>query len=1208
MKQHIRKIKHLPARAGVLALAGAMLCAAAAAAAGAGADAGVRASALRADYDYSDPQYYFVTTANEADIVSAYTGGISEAERDYLAAHGEILLRYRDAVELASIVTQMTGDTLTVTPAPFTYRSQRGLNVQWKPVSVDGNPVEGFYTVPLAQVEGDSVSVEYETFFSIARDDLNAALSRASAAGAVASADVKAKTEAYEAELGAYNAAKAAHDKYLRDLDAYENELLPAYRNYLTQQAAWERYQAYLTRLSEYNAKKAAHDKWERDYDAWYNAALKWKAYTAEYEEYQRKLEEYNRKLDSADAQKAVRQIACLDFMFTPTQMGEQKRTLFSAVTGSTVDSVIAEKKTIIEVYPNLKGFLDLAESSTRSLRELMYSYRDIAQAQGTTYTQKYAFYILNYDKIAKSVTDLFYALNALFRAEGIVRDMIVRYDRLPQFRILVAQLYTMARLFTDGKLASYQYFIDSGYRFDGSTPAEILAGTDIPEDIDDVTPVEGGVPFPSGQPEEPKRVSEPGAAPAEPAKPGNPPAAVPAATKPAVVTEPTRPVEPSVPAEPAAPVISSEDRALAEAYDEGLLTHERATSDYSFRRTTAVERFFRNGKSILVRFYAEEGAAEPLWSAEAEYGEGVVFPLDLPEKHETGYIFTFSHWQDEEGNEVDLAHIKSELGTLSLYPAFDCVPERYRVIWMVNNVPREGSCDFGAVPVYDEAAFGAPARATDDYAYRFAGWSQNGVLLSELPAITQRDEQFVAEFERSARVEWSVTGRPLLVQYPFAGETIAYPLSTDREDTETEGYVFRGWKQGSRLVSVFPSPVSGERYAYTADYETRPLFGVGTRKATISKEGQDFVADASKYDASSGRWRFDLLMRAVAGEENATLEVRFSAISLYFSAELISELKTENVDTMSANAFLKDGIPRLLVHLYDAGGEELFPEGRILFTASTSFLDFPEGTPLSSLELVAEDGTEEPLDASGDVLSAELAVGTVYELYKHYTVGIAESELAEITLSSERAEAGDVIEAGLTLTGPGYEAALYYSYLDGTGELVTVPIEEGSFVMPTADVRVGVTVIYYEYTASFFAEGRTLYSETYRYGDIINIPPFDPVKADDEQFRYTFSHWEDGEGNRLDDATAITKDVEYTAVFTSAPLPAEPEKEPTKLEKLMSIAKIVVPIVAAVLLALIVLIIVLVVRRKKKKRAAAKRGENAKQGARTGRSGTRKR
>ena len=77
-------------------------------------------AALVSDYDYSDPNYAFFETADEADIVAAYAGGITDAEAEYLSAHGEIALKYRDAIDISSIVTDFSEeeDRLTVTPAP----------------------------------------------------------------------------------------------------------------------------------------------------------------------------------------------------------------------------------------------------------------------------------------------------------------------------------------------------------------------------------------------------------------------------------------------------------------------------------------------------------------------------------------------------------------------------------------------------------------------------------------------------------------------------------------------------------------------------------------------------------------------------------------------------------------------------------------------------------------------------------------------------------------------------------------------------------------------------------------------------------------------------------------------------------------------------------------------------------------------------------
>ncbi len=1136
-------------------------------------------------YDYSDPAYAFRSTVTEADIVSAYAGGISQAEYDYLSAHGEIELGYRDAVDISSISTNFSeeDDLLSVTPSAYSYRSAAGTTVTWTPVSVNGEPLtDGTYRTQLSALGEDYVTVQYQTGFPIARVDLNAALDRSLAAGRTASAEVATKRAAHEEALTAYHAAQQRYAQYERDLETYENVLLPAYRQYLSDLAAWNRYRDYLAKLSEYNAKKTRHEEWEKKYGEWYEAARKWSSYSAEYAEYERKMEEYNRKLDSPEAQKAVRQISYLDFMFEPTPCAGQSRTLFNAVTGSTVDSVIAERNTITEFYPNLGHNLDKAAAATQTLRQLFYTYRYDIVETGGGYDRKYAFYIMNYDKVAHEVTELLHALNSLFRSSADIKSFIAKQGKLEQFRILVAELYVMANLLTDGRIPNYEnYVFDKNYKFDGSAPSQILVETDIPEDIDDAAPVLSGVPFPAGQPVEPVKPADPGPAPAEPPLPGDPPASVPAVKEPAPVAMPQQPEEPPLPVEPAPPAISAEEAALAEAYDGGALDHARAQSDFTFPCTTEVIRYFRNARTVVVRFYADEaGEGEPVYTATVLYDGGVVYPYDAPVKTRTGYRCTFRGWVDGKGNPVDLAHIRTDLGTLTLYPSFDETPESYRVIWMVNGKPVEGACDYGSVPEY---AFGEPSRSTETFAYRFLGWSQRGVLLDELPTVTERDMTFVAEFEESARVVWTVPGSPAVVTYPFAGEEIAYPGTPARANTEKSRFLFKGWSQNGALVPSFPSPQPATRYAYSAVFEEIRFFSCGMRDGAVTREGSAYLVDASAHSSAAGTWSFSALMQELSSVENATLEVRFSGITLYFSEALLEELSDKNVGTMSANVYAKDGSCRLFVHLFGTDGGEIFPQTRMEFAADVSSFSFPFELSSVDLQNIAEEGDVQTLSADGGMLRAKVGVGAVYEICKRYSVAVMEDERVEI-VAGGRYEAGEEVPVTFRIVAPGISATLYYSYPAEDGSLCRVPVEGGSFGMPAHDVRLDAEIVYLEYTAVFVADGRTLYQRTFRYGDKLEAPPFDPVKSGDGQYTYTFSHWEDAEGNRLSSSTLVTGDATYTAVFVSEPIPPAPETGMTKLETILLAAKIVIPCVLALLLALIVF---LIVRRVRRRRAA---------------------
>ncbi len=1151
-------------------------------------------AALLGDYRYRDPSYAYAEEVGEADLVAAYAGEICDAERDFLEQNGEFSLNYRAAVDISAISTDFSDGILTVTPSAYSYAAENGSTVTWRPVSVEGEPLtDGVYTQEVGEEGEDFVTVRYRTQFTVVLSDLNAALTRASKAGNAASADIAGQQAAYDAEYARYLTQKQAYDDYVVALDAYENVQLPAYRAYLAQKAEWDAYQAYLGRLNSYNAAKTAHENGVKAHDEWLRKALEWSSYGRQYSQYLKDMEEYEKQLSSPDFQKMLRQIGYLDFMFEYTPCKGRLRNLYDAVMGNTVSTVIERRDEILEVYPHLQADLDKAAAATEKLRDLFFDYRYTA----TDYAEKYAFYIMMHDEMRTQITELLHAINTLYRdGRADVRGIIAKMERAEEFQILLSELYVMANLLTDGRVPDYKnYRYDSNFKIDvqsgrnwvKKSPMEILAGTlNIPEDIDDAAPIIGGVQFPPNQPEEPQRVSDPGPEPSIPADPGEPPAPVPAVAEPKRVEEPKRPNEAPMPEMPTPPSIPEDQAALADAYEKGLLDHGTATQNYSLVCETDVMRYFRNAHEISVRFYGD-GTKTPIYTVTVVNFSAVEFPEELlPTRQKEGYVCTFSHWADSEGNAVDLSGLVSSLGTLSLYPVFREEPIPCRVMWSVNGEMREGSCLFDQIPVYDPA-LGGLERPADDFAYRFLGWasSYRGQVLSALPA-ARGDVTYYACYETSARVIWTVAGLPQRIEYPFGGEQIAYGDNPQRAPTATLGYLFTGWKSGSAAVENFPVAVSGTTYAYEAQFEEKPLFASGSLRAAVSREGDAFAVDGTAWADSKGRWGAEMLFVLLSAAQHPTLTVRFSRLTLVFSEALVSEMLTKNVTTMSATVDAKGQFPRLYVHLFDADGSEVFCETRVAVFANRTACGEYADVPAEGLDFYASDGEAVPAQEGEGAFSAQLLAGYVYELCRMYSVGVLADAQNRVTLTPARTRyrEGETVTVDAVLLGEGFAITLIYAYYNEAGEFVSVPAEGLEFVMPAANVQLSAEVEYFEYTVTFEADGRTLYTATVRHGQHAGTPSFIPPKASDDEFSYTFSHWEDANGNRPEDV-AVTQDVVFSAVFDAAPLPPSEEHGKSTLAQLIFAAKIVLPVVAALLVALAVF---LIVRKIRKKRAVA--------------------
>ena len=121
--------------------------------------------------------------------------------------------------------------------------------------------------------------------------------------------------------------------------------------------------------------------------------------------------------------------------------------------------------------------------------------------------------------------------------------------------------------------------------------------------------------------------------------------------------------------------------------------------------------------------------------------------------------------------------------------------------------------------------------------------------------------------------------------------------------------------------------------------------------------------------------------------------------------------------------------------------------------------------------------------------------------------------------------------------TTPTKAADAQYTYsfsgwVDGEGNALTADTTVTGDVTYTAEYTSTVNT----YTVTWKnADGTVLETDTnVAYGTTPSYDGETPTKAADAQYTYSFSGWVDGEGNALTEATTITSDVTYTAVFSS--------------------------------------------------------------------------
>ncbi len=1137
-------------------------------------------------YDYSREGDLGYIELSAPDVLARYLGDpLDQVERDFLLSHEPLSVRV-SGVRSSSVRTEYHEENgageLVARLDPDSYTAVNGGTVEWRPVSVDGEAfdpagAEGVYRRgQIAADADDRISVRYETKVSVAQEDMNRLLTEAYDAGMGASEKLKREQTAYDEASRQYLAQEAALEKYDDDLAAYNA--------YLKEQSAWKRksdaYAEYQRKDDDYQKALEAYEQYDYEAarDAYYAAVAAREQYEVDYAEYQRKLAAYREATSSPDMQTILYQLTVVKYL--TKGMTSRNRALATSILGNGVTRVLENVEDGLELYPQYEKPVRIAESVTKILRELIKDY-----LSRTTDADRYAFYISCHDELTKNLSDLLRTLDYLYR-QAAINSAVAALNSTEPFDVFLAQLYYICRALDDQPVANYYSvymfnskqagYFDENWRIASGgrtrTPAEILGAENALEDRNTAAPLASGYPPLLDEPTEPDPVPPAGEMPVPMKKPQAPaPVVEPPGPAPEVVADPGE--RPSATLKP--PVAyrpTAEESALAAAFEGGVLQKRSAvTEDCFIRLETTVRKYYRNAVYVTVRFYAHQDDESPAYVAEdVEVGTEAAYPLAEPSKQRTGYTCVFDGWMDADGNLVDLNAL-SATKDLDLYPHFRETPNQYRVVWTVGNHKFEDTCAYDARPVYDPEKFGPlQLSASGVRQYRFTGWQgAEGEYGPDeaLPVMTEREAAYRAVFEASFVVTWSVAGSDPVSVSVWRGETPDYGGTPARAPTNAIRYTFTGWDK-----SIVPAEADA---VYTAQFEADYLVSYGNKYAIV--DFADGVYTARCVSAYATTFVAGPLF-ALAAEEEADVRLSIMGATLDFAAEDVAEAASrgfEAVEFVAAQLGTFSYSFVLKAVLSDMVRADALP-----LKATVTF----DGTfdPEHS-DFVSQDGegnsTEEYVEFLESKVRFILRAGLSYRLLPRYDVGVIPSELVGLSVDAPRATPGQRVEVTLgTFAAGTYLGALYVRTADNTQVEV---VDNSWFIMPEGPVSVGAVVAYYEYTVTFKADGKVLVVlGGFRYGDAISedkIPT--PYKAPEGEYRYVFGGWDRA-------FEPVTGDAEYNAVFTPELIPVGPQ-ETTIVARILTIAKIVLPIFVVCMVLLIALIVFLKVRKKRRKRAA---------------------
>ena len=649
-------------------------------------------------------------TLTAADIIEQYLGEkITAGEREFLDRYASLKVTYNSIVTTDRVRCVFDGEGVTLEADQYSYKSATGTVFSLAPVKAIVGEKEYKLTDGKARIDTDApdtVTVIYEGEVELSAEQISEALTLYyDTASYVYGKD--GYSEAYNSYLS-YVVKKRIYDEALAKYNAY----IEAYELYLTQKADYESYDE---RLAQYKIDLEAYLAYNADMQRLEAQIQKYEAYSA--------------KISTVKSQ-------LKNFEYINHKVGG--RSIYSAVMGGAVDQVLENEDAIVNFFGVPKLVVELASVATDKVREYMTSYNALE-----TESEKYAYYIANYDGITKYFHLLTKTLDELYKNSGVV-TLMKTMEKEEKYVLLVSQLAHISNLMMDGDVKSYdgKSCFDSSWTIGGRSMKTVLTDANMLVDTDTGTPLSDGYPTSVAKPDIPAEVKEP-TMPTKPTLPAEPTAVADPGAAPSEVNEPEIPVPATQTVEELDRTVSAEDREkLKSAFAASdCVKRDRQNESYTLKISTEVVKN-KDSQKFEVKFVNDSGAM--LYKTSVEEGSAVVYEGIIPYKPtDTDGSYTFAGWYEFREDNDYSASEKISLASavtkdLVLVPAFDRLPTYYTVKWTVDGNVITKTYISGEVP---ECPIAPSKSDRGDFGYRFTGWNKPvGVLHS--------DDEYVAVFE----------------------------------------------------------------------------------------------------------------------------------------------------------------------------------------------------------------------------------------------------------------------------------------------------------------------------------------------------------------------------------------------------------------------------------------------------------------------------
>ncbi len=1050
--------------------------------------------------NYNDNYYSNPSSVNSCEISTLdfftqnFNEYFSESEKTVLSEKG-IFIKYENKIPTNCVETSINGDALIVTAYEYTYMDINNRCVIWYPKEVILNGItkqfekkEDYYSCSFNNLvsSDEYISVYYSLKLIINKDNINNTLN-----------ETYEMAKNLEIKREEYNSNKALYEQYIIDLKQYQNDM-ESYNSYLLAKSEWDKKNnLYLKYLSDYNLYLETEKKYEEYTNLWNQYLIdkeKYNAYKLELQKYEETAEE---KIE--DYQTYVEKMKNINYRISilsliTKEMTSLNRSVYSAVIGSTVDLVLENEASLIELGVD-KKVVEIARNATNKLRELFNAYVSLDNDK-----EIYSFYVKNYSDLKKYSEALLTSLEYLYRKGPVEKLLSIIQNTDNNYKekyiILIAQLGLLCNALDDNDVKNYEKkdIIDlTSWKIDNRTIKDILNEeiSIVDDSIQSYPPgSERSYPEPVEKPTPPAEVKEPVAPtevvpisePEEVENPGEPPLEV------------KKPSEPEKVIEPEEFKLEGFDLQLVTEYHNGQLKkHKVIDNDYEYLIDTVLNKKIRTEGKVTITFY-DETKLNILAVEQTDIGEHIIYSGVTPTKIPDDVIYQsyeFVGWVDDNGNFIDLNNVTKDLFA---FPKFRGIYKKYQITWNLPDGLIVQEYEYGSMP---EAPVGITKEDDEYYYYSFKGWNTNVEKVTE-------DKEYTAIFNAFPyyTVVWNV-GEEQYKQKYKEGEIPS--LSEElliKANTSTQYFCFYQWDKAIQPVN--------ENQEYTAIF---------TEHSFVKSDGQELDVNFNENNVIINTETRDIDISGLLDYKDIDeykLIININQISVSVDIKDINSTDNENITNIELLENVENGKTKYKLRFIKDKNEVVL--GCNIYVSVLGEYD-------ESHTRVFEDETMIKSTVHNECISFIMKENHEYRISSIYSINILPSTI-EIKSDVEEAEVGQIVS--LELNGLPLGMKLDKLYVQDTNDEY-ISVDGNAFIMPASNVFVGAIISKIEYTVSFIIDGEIISSNKYYYGDIVEVPK-NTFKISDDQYSYEFIGWDK-------EITPVCEDITYVANYEEKPI-----------------------------------------------------------------------